>query len=267
MIVPPILPVADRLTAIVICRTKKSRSRLLTLLGEQYPQIHVVGDTNSVDSAWELLRSFYPDILFLDSHVSDSESLHLTNSVLEQNSLVIYVESDGRFQVKLNAVESRLKLSEPSDLQELLDRFISFRTEQHALSRSLSAFQNMLVDLTCYVQNSVPVQRIVLSTEQGFVIEETDNIVRLQSDNNYVTVVRNGLKNIVLSKSLKDFEAILDPERFVRVHNSHIINMDYLKEFENRQGGYVVLRDGSRVPVSRRRHTLLMEKIKKFACV
>jgi len=88
--------------------------------------------------------------------------------------------------------------------------------------------------------------------------------VRVRSDNSYTTVVRAGGKEQLLSKPIREFEAALDEEQFVRVHNSHIINMDHLLRFDKREGGFVVMSDGSTVPVSRRRHQLLADLLDRY---
>lgn len=107
-------------------------------------------------------------------------------------------------------------------------------------------------------------QKIVLPTNEGLIVEVLENIIRLESDNYYTTVIRKHSPKILLAKTLKEFEAVLDRELFVRVHNSHIINMEYLEKFDRRDGGYVIMGDGSRIPVSRRRQSLLLEKLKAY---
>ncbi len=267
MLVPPILPIAERLSAIVVSREETNRTELLTLLNEHFPRIDVVARTESIESARDLLPAVHPDVFFVDSRMPEAKRPELLDFVSEENVPIVVVRSRDRYDVRTEGGESMFRVTGISKLRELLDHLTSLQNRERFLFPFLTAFQDALVEQTCYLQNSKPTQRIVLSTEKGFVIEETGNIVRVQSENNYVTIFRNGLKNIVLSKSLKDFEAVLDREQFVRIHNSHIINIDYLSEFEVRQGGYAVLRDGSRIPVSRRRQGLLVEKIKRFACV
>ena len=256
MTVPPILPVAERLTAIIVDEKEQNRRNLTTLLKECYPQVRVIAQVDSILSARALVALSYPDLLFLDVQMSRIDSQELLVLMQEHELLTVLVASHDRYNI---TSVGRIK-------QAMAKAVPSHKKRTSAGSLSANPQQILLVPNEVF-KESLYSQRIVFPTEKGFLIEELRNIVRLQSKNNYVTVVRNGLKSVVLSKSLKDFEGILDEDQFVRVHNSHIVNMDYMKEYEHRAGGYLVLEDGSKVPVSRRRHNFLLEKIKRYRFV
>jgi two-component system LytT family response regulator len=88
-----------------------------------------------------------------------------------------------------------------------------------------------------------------------------DEIIRCESERNYTTFFLKGGKQIVVTRTLKEYEELLEPLGFVRVHHSHLINLEYLKEFIKADGGYTIMNDGAHVPVSVRKREDLMKAL------
>lgn len=91
---------------------------------------------------------------------------------------------------------------------------------------------------------------IALPVNNGYEFYQQKEIIRCEADSNYCTIYIEGNKKILISKSLKVIEELLD-ERFFRVHQSHLINLHHLKKYDKSDGGTAILKDGSSVPVSR----------------
>lgn len=195
----------------------------------------------------------------LDIRVPDTEEFDAFESIDDREFFVVFVTARSTFGMRAEQSGPRQYQLKPVDIDTLNQSVARSATDDPEGPGSGSS--------TPFVQptggNPFP-QKIVLPTNEGLIVEVLENIVRLESDNYYTTVVRRHSPKILLAKTLKEFEAVLDRERFVRVHNSHIINMEYLEKFDRRDGGYVIMGDGSRIPVSRRRQSLLLEKLKAY---
>lgn len=106
--------------------------------------------------------------------------------------------------------------------------------------------------------------KIALQTSEGISIFEIDTIIKCSAESNYTTLYFTNGKKQLFSKTLKDFEELLEEANFERIHHSHIINMNHLISFNNKDGGYVIMSDKSTVPVSQRKKTFLLEALQKI---
>lgn len=95
--------------------------------------------------------------------------------------------------------------------------------------------------------------RITLSSQEGLTFVKLENIMRLESDSNYTHFFLTTGEKITVPKSLKEYENILPTSKFFRTHQSHIVNLAYVKKYMREDGGYVLMEDGSEVLVARRR--------------
>lgn len=104
-------------------------------------------------------------------------------------------------------------------------------------------------------------KRIAVPTMTGLTLLAADDIVRCQSDVNYTTIHLPDHTSLVVAKTLKDFEEMMEPYGFMRVHNSHLVNLAYIRKYHKGKGGYLILRDGAEIDVSVRRKEALLEKL------
>jgi two-component system LytT family response regulator len=105
--------------------------------------------------------------------------------------------------------------------------------------------------------------RIALPTLTGYLFVKVNDIVRCESNNTYTTFFITDKRKIIVSKTLKECEQMMSDYKFHRVHNSHLINLDYIVEYIKGEGGIVKMIDGSQIDVSRRRKEDFMRVLKK----
>jgi len=104
-------------------------------------------------------------------------------------------------------------------------------------------------------------KRICVPVLTGFIFLQVNDIVRCESDINYTTIYMNDKQKIVVAKTLKEFEELLGAYNFFRVHNSHLINLAYIKSFNKGKGGFITLADNSEIEVSTRRKEEFLKKL------
>ena len=102
-------------------------------------------------------------------------------------------------------------------------------------------------------------KKIILSTSEGMHIVSTDDIVRCESDDYYTNFFFVNGTSLLISKTLKQNEAMLSDFDFIRHHKSHLVNIKYIKSFLKVDGGYILMTDGSKIPVSRRKRESIVE--------
>lgn len=255
------------LTSVIVDDEKYSRGNLAFLLQTYCPEIQVVAEAPSVETAMKVIGDTHPDVVFLDIQMPKASGFDLLESIEDRDFLVVFVTAHDDYGVKAikaSAVDYLLKPVSIQELREAVDKLLALHDKRIHSPDSTDIYQEALAELVSSLRGSSFPQKIVLPTSEGLIVEELGNIIRLESDNYYTTIIRQGAPNIFLAKTLKEFEVALEERQFVRVHNSHIINMTYLQKFDKRDGGYVVMADGSKIPVSRRRQGLLLEKLKIY---
>jgi two-component system LytT family response regulator len=101
-------------------------------------------------------------------------------------------------------------------------------------------------------QNINPTQkrRLVLKTQESVHVVDLENIIRCEADRNYTSFFLTGGKKILVSRTLKEYETLLTGHNFLRVQQSHLVNLDYVDRYDKGNGGSVVMKDGSEVPLS-----------------
>jgi len=91
-----------------------------------------------------------------------------------------------------------------------------------------------------------------------------DSIISCSSSNNYTEFFLVDRKKLLVSRTLKEIEDMLAEHSFLRVHNSHVVNLNAIDRYLKEEGGYLVMTDGSTVDVSRSRKELLMQKLQPY---
>jgi two-component system LytT family response regulator len=236
------------ITAIIIDHEKQGREHLKCLIDNYCPDIKVIALAESAVDAKNAVRDLLPDAVFLDIDMPVLDGFDFLDSVPDRNFMVVFVtsyEEYGVRAVKANAVDYLLRPVDIKELQQCANRLVNEKRK--------------------YSQNKTEASgKIIIPKGMGFEFLEFDSIVRLEADGCYTIIYPHIGKKIIVSRTLKLFENALPPDVFIRVHKSHIINLKYMKEYSKLDGGYIVMTDGSKVEVSRRRTTEFLQKIKKY---
>ena len=152
--------------------------------------------------------------------------------------------------IKFSAFDYLLK---PFSEEELVESLHKLKDKESATpnKESLEVLLNNL-------QESSP-KKIVLKTSDSIFVVPISNIVRCEADTSYTHFILYNGSQITVSSNLKKFEQDLKNHHFIRVHHSHMINLEYITRFSKSDGGYVELMDGTTIPVSKRRKEELMK--------
>lgn len=244
--------------AIIIEDETQAISALKSELQLHCPEVIVIDEARTVKDGIEKIKRLQPNIVFLDIQLSDGLGFDILSAFVEHTFKIIFTTAYSQYALKAIKFSALDYLLKPIDSEEL----------KLAISR-IKAFQkndeiNRLELLISNIKEPEKRKKIALQTSEGYSIYEIDTIVRCSAESNYTCVYfTNGKKNL-FSKTLKDFEELLEGSNFERIHHSHIINLNHLINFVNKDGGYVIMQDKSSVPVSQRKKAQLIDRLNKL---
>lgn len=232
--------------AVIIDDEEKARTALRNLVGQYCKGLEVVGEAGNVASGLDLINRTNPDVVFLDVQMPDGTGFDLLGKIDNIRFKIIFVSAYDRFAIqafRFSAIDYLQKPVEPEQLMLACSR----------LDAGDSRIEEISSKLEVLLSNRSNFEKIALPTIDGIIFVRFRDICRCESDNNYTNIYLNSGKKIVVSKTLKEYEEMLTPFGFFRIHKSHLINLAYLQRYKKGEGGYVVMEDGSELEVSRRR--------------
>ncbi|MET3113635.1 two-component system LytT family response regulator [Pedobacter sp. CG_S7] len=253
------------LNAIIVDDEEFARSSLYFLLQENCENIQISGIAKSVTEARKLLAENKIDLIFLDIAMPGENGFELIPAAVQNNAHVVFTTAYDQYAlkaIKANALDYLLK---PIDIDELKETVI--KATKYIGQNKLSA-QQMNSQLTQLAENLADrseIRKLNLPNGQGgYTLVNFNQIIHVEADSNYSVFHLSGMEKITVAKVLKEYEEILPENKFVRVHKSSIINLDYLKEYNSKNGLEVVLKSGVKIAVSRRRASEFAEKVKTY---
>ncbi|MDG1518169.1 MAG: LytTR family DNA-binding domain-containing protein [Flavobacteriales bacterium] len=254
------------LISAVIIEDKTPVAKSLETLLNMRSDIQVVGIAANVNEGAKLISDKNPNLVFSDIQLSSTETgFDLIERFPNANFKLIFVTAFNDYAIKAfkyNAIDYLLKPVDPDELEEAIGRAV-LQLSNNDSQVQLSSLLNMMNNT-----KSAP-KKILFKTIDQVRAVDIQEIVRFESDNNYTSVHLVGDKKLVVSKPIKDYSEILEDRNFFRPHQSHLINLNcfelYLEfSYEKQDGGYIKLKDGTSIPVSKRKKNLLFELLENL---
>ncbi|GAB2782085.1 LytTR family DNA-binding domain-containing protein [Rhabdobacter roseus] len=244
--------------AILVDDEKHCTESLDILLKAYCPAVEVVGKYNRAEEALEAIGRNSFDVLFLDIEMPVYNGFELLNRVAKQNFDVVFTTAYDQFAVKAFKYSAFDYLLKPIDADELVKcvEKLSEKKSQSDVQSQLSFLRSILD------RDRFQPQKIALPTTVGVEYVEIADIVRCESDSNYTRIFLNNQNPILICRTLKEVEELLENSNFARIHHSHLISLDHLRKYVRSDGGYVIMSDGSELTVSRSRKDVLNNLLK-----
>lgn len=255
-----------KLRAIVVDDEEFARKNLTMLLEEFCPEIEVIGEASRKDQAKAIIESSKPDVVFLDIRMpSGAEGLELLDEIEEKDFLVVFVTAFKDYAIRAfnaSAVYYLLKPIDIEELQQAVQKIVDTKRIYTEFPESFDSYYASLKNLSENLLRNKPTNRIAISHTKGLKIVEDQSILHLEASGNCTTIYFKDGTRYLDTRTLKTYESLLDPEKFSRIHKSHIINLNELTEYLNDDGHFAVLKGGLRVPVARNRVTEFVKMLK-----
>jgi two-component system LytT family response regulator len=231
------------------------------LLENDCDNVEVLCKARSASEARKCLERNTPDVIFLDIEMPGENGFDFLSSLSERPFKVIFVTAYNQYAlqaIKANALDYLLKPVKIEELQAVVEKLKLLENDAASKEQNQQLLQAFLQS----VQQKEPPKKIALPQLGGIIFIEVDDIVSLQADSNYTIIHLNTMQKMVISKTLKDFEELLDASQFARIHKSYIVNLRYIKEYSSIDGGIVKMTDGNQWSISRRQLDMFLEKMR-----
>ncbi|RYJ45561.1 LytR/AlgR family response regulator transcription factor [Flavobacterium beibuense] len=252
------------ITALLIDDDANLRNGMKSFLTRYAPDIEIVGEADSVKAGISAIEFHQPNVVFLDIQLGDGTGFDILEQVMQRKGSlschVVFITAHEQYAVKafrFSALDYLLKPVDPEDLNNVVDK----------IKKTLSGNDNYAhIDLLLEnIRKKVDkFKRIALSTSDGIHLFEVSDIIRCESQDNYTKFYIKDNKPILIAKTLKEYEDLLSEQGFERIHQSHLINLAYLKSYIKKDGGYAVMADNSHLPISQRKKERLQEILKSM---
>jgi two-component system LytT family response regulator len=220
------------------------------------PHIKVVFKCNQPVEALERLPKLDIDILFLDVEMPGINGFELLEQLRSFSFDVVFTTAYSQYAVqafKLKAFNYLLKPVDEIELKEVLQQW-RLQKENRDTAASEEVVRQLLDQMK---KEGILKSKIAVPIADGYEFLETNQILFCQSENNYTNIyLVNGTK-LLISKTLKEVEKTLEKYLFIRIHQSYLINPNYMKKYHRRDGGYVMMDNDHRIPVSHHKKELL----------
>ncbi len=244
--------------AVIVDDSPEARESLSADLKRWCPDVHLLGQAGSMAEGLKVLRELKPDVVFLDIQLGDGDGFGLLEQLGETETKVIFTTGNDNYgirAIKFSALDYLLKPVDPDELVAAVEKLAQEKKKQ-------SISENIKL-LTEHLRPTTPgtIKRLALNSADKVQVINIADIIRCESERNYTTFFLKGGKQIVVTKTLKEYEDLLEPCGFVRIHHSHLINLEHLKEFIKQDGGYALMDDNAHVPVSVRKKEDLLRAL------
>ena len=229
--------------------------KLLALELQHFPQVVVEATFTDPLVALEAIELIQPDLLFLDIEMPVMSGFDLIEKIKHLNINIVFVTAYNQFAIKafrFNALDYLLKPVEQEDLKASI-------TKAEENIKPTAAQLNMLQKQL----RGEPVDKIAIPTQKGISFISLNEILYAESSSNYTNLLMLDNRKLLISKTLKEVQSVLEDSHFLRIHRQYIINLNHVKQL-NRNDSIVTMLNNDELPVARTQKELLIEKYKWF---
>lgn len=250
------------ITTVLVDDDANLRKGMKAMLEKYAPDMRILGEAENVADAITVISNTNPQVVFLDIQLSEGTGFDILEKLTEVHGKisfqVVFITAHEQYAIKafrFSALDFLLKPVDPEELQKVVEKIkITLQKNEN--------FEHIELLLENIRKKADNFKRIALSTSDGIHLFNINDIIRCESEDNYTKFFLKNGKSILISKTLKEYEELLSEHGFERIHQSHLINLAYLKSYIRKDGGYIVMTDNSHLPISQRKKERLQEILK-----
>lgn len=240
--------------AIIIDNETPVRNTLKSLIGSHCPSITEINEAVGVGTGYLAINSYKPDIVFLDMEMDDGTGVDLLKKLGEYNFQLIFITAHEKYAldaIKMSAIDFLLKPIVVDDLISCVKK-ASENIKNQSLQKQIQVLKDSLVSLK---SND---EKIVLKDSESIHFVRLNDIVYCDADGPYTTFYLVNNEKILISRTLKEFDELLETKGFFRTHKSYLVNISKIVRFNRAEGGMLIMENGMEVPVSQRKRDEVM---------
>lgn len=223
---------------------------------EKYcPELHIVGKASNADDAIRMIDDLKPDLVLSDIQMPRMNAFTMLDSLTWRNFELIFVTAFNHYAVKafeFSAVDYLVKPVDHQKLKQSIKKVLGKKVSQSMEEKLAIIMHNMKYD---HINSST----LAIPTSDGAEFIDVKDIMHLQADVNYCILYFANEHKIVVSKPLKHFDNILSNQQFIRIHQSHLVNVSFIKSYRKGAAGSIILKNGTVLPISRTQKSVVNE--------
>ena len=233
----------------------------LRLMIEKYiPEIAELKTTNQPQEAMELIAAYKPDLVFLDIQMPGMTGFDLLRDLKKIDFGIIFTTAFDQYAIeaiRFSALDYLLKPLDAEELAAAVARFIERKNAEENTRAEL--YQNLLHN----IRTTQAEFKLAISSSDGMYFFHPNQIIRLEAESNYTRFFFTDKKPLIVAKTLGEYEEMLVPYGFLRTHRTHLVNRSFVQSFLPE--GVLLMKDNSRVEISRRRKEEVLGSLKKIS--
>jgi two-component system, LytTR family, response regulator len=236
-----------------------ARAALKGELTQYCPQLEIIAECSGMHSAVETINKLKPELVFLDIQLGDGTGFGVLEKLEWKNARIIFVTAYDEYAVqafKVNATDYLLKPVDPAELTAAVDK---------ALQKNISVNEYAVLGAMMEQRTSSLNEKIAIPQTKNIVICNRGDIVRIEALQGYSRIFMASGEKILSSRLLKDFEEMLHPHGFERVHHSYLVNLAHIRKFSTADGITLMMSDGETIPVSQRKKMSLLKLLEHIS--
>ncbi len=218
-------------------------------ISDGFPGLSIKGEAKDLANALDVIIKTKPDLIIIDTLVKNKAVFSLFEQIRHIDTEIIFVTSHKKYSleaIKYNAVDYLLKPLVKVEFNLAIEKSIKKMT-----TKLINQEMKLMISNIKNVQHKNV--KLAIPTIKGFIFLFIDEIIRCEANGAYTTIYTTNKEKITASKCLKEYEESLPANRFYRIHNSHLINIDKVSQYNKGRGGYVIMEDGMQIEVATRR--------------
>ncbi len=229
------------------------------LLKKFCPEVEVVAIFSDPSIALTELVKIKPDLLFLDIEMPRITGFDFVLKAKKFEGSVVFVTAHSTYAVrafKFSALDYLLKPVDPAELKRVVAKFKKLNAAKPDKGTVQQVIKNME-----FLSNPA-IKKIAVPTNESIEVLLLEDIEYLKADRNYTLIKRTGKKDLLVAKTLKEFEETLASAQFMRLHSSYLVNMNKVARFVRSDGGYAEMEDGAQISISRSKKEEFLERLR-----
>ncbi len=236
-----------------LCETNK------LLLKENFPNIKVVGEAGTVHEAVKVIKENNPHLVLLDIELKDGNCFQVLQNLKPYTFKPIFITAYNQYAIKaikFSAIDYILKPVNEFEFCNAIEQAMA-RIEKEEINVQTENFLD-------HYANGIQSKKMLLRTADAMHIINIDEILYCKSDNSYTSFFLHDGREIIVSKSIKEYADILAEYKFLRSHQSYLVNVNGITKIDKTDGGFIIMQNGTEIPISSRRKQMILDDLERL---
>lgn len=245
------------LKVLLIDDEERATDSLRLMMEKTIPEIDQVMVCNDSRKAADMIHAFKPGLVFLDIQMPHLNGFEVLEKMPNKDFKIIFTTAYNEYAIQAIRFSAFDYLLKPVDIEELQESVKRFLESSEDYRQQYELLKNIMHNIQA---PSAEEFRLALPTREGVYFLAPQEVIRCESLGNYTKFFTTDQRNHIICRTLGEYDTLLSPHNFIRTHKSHLVNRKFISYIDH--DGFVVLKDGSKVEVSRRRKEEVMAALK-----